>query len=132
MRVNALKESEDFEDEPSSLHRSCSPLWRRSRAGGRCWRTGSSHCSTGDRLPSQESRLYVRKVYFLTYTHKEFEVCREIFATDSRLKPDTWSTRPENPVAESEVTAAASRGRRPNWARTGRLPQPRELALASR
>ena len=52
-----------------------------------------------------------RKVYFLTYTDKEFEVCREILGTDSRLKPVYLSQRaPENPVAETQVTDSGASG----------------------
>ena len=44
-----------------------------------------------------------RKVYFLTYTDKEFEVCREILGTDSRLKRLAYrrTCRCKNSAAET-------------------------------
>lgn len=46
-----------------------------------------------------------RRVYFLTYTDKEFEVCQDLLRADPRLKPLSL-TQPavEEPISETQVT----------------------------
>ena len=54
---------------------------------------------------TRNSGCMFRKVYFLTYTDKEFEVCRDILETDSRLVPlGLVSPREEELAADTPVT----------------------------
>ena len=50
-----------------------------------------------------------RKVYFLTYTDQEFEVCRAILETDSRLEPlQVVQPAEQEFAADTQVTDGAT------------------------
>jgi hypothetical protein len=54
-----------------------------------------------------QDRLF-RKVYFLTYTDKEFEVCHDLLKADDRLNPLNLIETPEPDIAaETQVTSGS-------------------------
>jgi hypothetical protein len=110
--VNALKESENFEDEPGKLASILFPLMAtKSRRGTVLEDRIKPLLNAAIDYLARNPDCTFRKVYFLTYTDKEFEVCREILRTDSRLKPLYLAQRaPENPVAETQVTDSGASG----------------------
>ena len=124
--VNALKESEDFEDEHVKLASILFPLMAtKSRRGTVLEDRIKPLLNAAIDYLARNPDCTFRKVYFLTYTDKEFEVCREIFATDSRLKPVYLAQRaPENPVAETQVTDSGESGQ------TAELGSHREASTA--
>ena len=69
-----------------------------------------------------------RKVYFLTYTDKEFEVCQDILRADSRLQPLTL-TQPfgEEQVSDAVVSKKPASGSASDPAMSGSVSAPKTI-----
>jgi hypothetical protein len=108
--ANALKESDDGED--GKLRSILFPLMAtRSRRGAVLEDRVKPLLNAAIDYLARNPDCKFRKVYFLTYTDKEFEVCRDILRTDPRLQP-LREAQPavEEPVTETQVTDSDSAG----------------------
>jgi hypothetical protein len=102
--VNALKESGD--SAKGKLRSILFPLMAtRSRRGAVLEDRVKPLFNTAIDHLTRDTECMFQKVYFLTYTDKEFEVCRDILGTDPRLEP-LRRVRPavEELAAETQVT----------------------------
>jgi hypothetical protein len=109
--VNALKVS--VADEERELRSILFPLMAtRSRRGEVLEDRVKPLLNTAIEYLTRHSGGMFRKVYFLTYTDKEFEVCRDILGTDPRLDPLAL-VRPagEELAAETPVTDGSAQRR---------------------
>jgi hypothetical protein len=108
--VNALKESDDGED--GKLRSILFPLMAtRSRRGAVLEDRVKPLLNAAIDYLARNPDCKFRKVYFLTYTDKEFEVCRDILRTDPRLQPlRVAQPAVEEPVTETQVTDSDSAG----------------------
>jgi hypothetical protein len=102
--VNALKETGDAEK--GKLKSILFPLMAvRSRHEGVLEDRVKPLLNAAIEYLTRDLECIFQKVYFLTYTDKEFEVCRDILATDVRLEP-LHMVRPAQKelAAETQVT----------------------------
>jgi hypothetical protein len=106
--VNALKES--AEDEKGKLRSILFPLMAvRSRREGVLEDRVKPLVNAAIEYMTRNTDCTFRKVYFLTYTDQEFEVCRAILETDPRLEPlQVVQPAEQELAADTQVTDGAT------------------------